>query len=694
MAIPHEGADNANNAERADRRHTRREIRKYALGALLLLGVIALLYWPGLAGGYIFDDETNILKNAQIKLQTLDRASLNAAAWSGSAGPLKRPVSMLSFALNHYLTGLDPWFFKLTNLLIHLANTALVGVLAHALLKGFATGRRVPGAILESPRFPLHGAFWAMALWGAHPLNLTSVLYIVQRMTSLSTLFGLLALNLYAAWRLSPGSWPWRRLAGTWLLIVLLIVLSVYSKESGILFAVLLLWVELLVFRGLRAGTGKPLRVGPARYLHLVYGTLAVGAILLAWKLPALTNPEFFLRRGFTLEERLMTESRALFYYLRLFFIPSLSELSIYHDDFTISESLWRPPATALSLLGLACVSLCAIRGRRKYPVFLFAWGWFLIGHALESTFISLELVHEHRNYFATIGFAVCAPWLAWSSSARFRRPAFLLAGGFALLFAFVTWQRALIWSSPLEHALFEAESHPHSERANYQLGLLYAQYWTASKDPKFGPLATAAMREAMRGYKASNGPWFAMLHLAYYGNRKADPAIVRQLRERLATQPFVNSNINFLNTFLECQRKKLCKMPHMQVLELLAAAAQNPTADNWIRAILYRHAAGYYVNTLGDLAKGEEFLRDSIAEYAIADTYLFHAEVLGGLGRLEEAKTQIATAEQLDTHRLWQARVVRLRKKIGEVERATTLEQPASSASRLEHGEGIDSTP
>ena len=28
-----------------------------------------------------------------------------------------------------------------------------------------------------------------------------------------------------------------------------------------------------------------------------------------------------------------------------------------------------------------------------------FALAWFLAGHVLESTFVPLELVHEHRNY-------------------------------------------------------------------------------------------------------------------------------------------------------------------------------------------------------------------------------------------------------------------------------------------------------
>ncbi|MDR1848793.1 MAG: hypothetical protein LBQ75_02015, partial [Zoogloeaceae bacterium] len=174
-------------------------------GLLLALCLcIVVLYAPGLGGDFVFDDTGNIINNSALAITSLDFASLNAAAWSGDAGPLGRPLSVLSFALNYYFAGLDSFYFKLTNLILHLINTLLVFFLARIIFSGFLKQRTTPECLTKNPDFPTQGALMAAALWGMNPLNLTSVLYVVQRMVSLSTLFGLAALLLYGLWRTSP----------------------------------------------------------------------------------------------------------------------------------------------------------------------------------------------------------------------------------------------------------------------------------------------------------------------------------------------------------------------------------------------------------------------------------------------------------------------------------------------------------
>ncbi|NOY73401.1 MAG: hypothetical protein GXP14_13710, partial [Gammaproteobacteria bacterium] len=72
--------------------------------ALFLLAILLtiVVYSPGLSGGFIFDDFYNIVENKALKIDSLDKDSLTAAALSGQAGPLKRPISVLSFAFNYY----------------------------------------------------------------------------------------------------------------------------------------------------------------------------------------------------------------------------------------------------------------------------------------------------------------------------------------------------------------------------------------------------------------------------------------------------------------------------------------------------------------------------------------------------------------------------------------------------------------
>jgi len=271
--------------------------RKKILLFPLLLSLIALLYWPGLSGGYVFDDEGNITSNSRLAITTLEVPELNAAAWSGNSGPLGRPVSMLSFALNHYFTGFDPYYFKLTNLFLHLFNTVLVGALAYCLLSGFLKQRRVPENLLKNPNFPLQGALIAAAFWGAHPLNLTSVLYVVQRMTSLSTLFGLMALTLYAAVRVLPIRYTIGRILALAGMLALLLTASVFSKESGVLFVPLLAFMELVVFQGMKNGT--PLYIGRLSYRHLIWGGLRRGRAGRPLETARLHAPREFLCSGF-----------------------------------------------------------------------------------------------------------------------------------------------------------------------------------------------------------------------------------------------------------------------------------------------------------------------------------------------------------------------------------------------------------
>jgi tetratricopeptide (TPR) repeat protein len=627
-----------------------RKMRDY-LPVTLLLITVFLLYFPGLTGGFIFDDHANISANDKIAIKSLDFRSITAAFWSGDAGPLGRPISMLSFALNHYFSGFDPYFFKLTNLFIHLFNVVLVFWIVHSLLRAIIASRAA-GDNINAPRLPFYGAWLAAAIWGLHPLNLTSVLYVVQRMTSLSTLFGLLALALYAAWRSSPQDFSRFRCSLTGLATLLCLLASVFSKESGLLFTPLLIWIELLIFKGMHKG--QPVRLGPVTLQQLIWSGCGVGLLAVLTLLPPHLNPENFYNRGFTLTERVLTESRVVFYYLRLFFFPSLSELGLYHDDFIISQSLWQPYSTLFSVTGLLAITVVAILFRKKFPLGLFAWGWFLISHALESTVFSLELVHEHRNYFATIGFLVLLPCLLWRVTIKIRPFAFLATGMLVALCGFITWQRAIIWSDPLTHAAFEAETHPNSDRANTQLALIYIHRFDDTKAEHYAAHAEKALRKSLLSYRPDNTALFNLILLAYRLNKTPDPTLVSQLEQSLRENTITNANIGHLQSFSDCQTKNQCQMPHHEAIRLFAAALENPKLNNTKRALINQIVGLYFVETIADFEKGEEFLNDALRLHPDVPEHLHLAQVLRLQGKLKQAREQVRQAQQLDRKNIW----------------------------------------
>ena len=116
--------------------------RLSAIAAIIVLGW--LVYLPGLPGNFIFDDYLNIVQNPAVHAQTLDAQSLRWAAGSSKAGPLKRPLSMVSFAFNFYFGGLNPLGYKLVNVSIHVLNGILIFFVLGLLLKGLQPG--IPAA--------------------------------------------------------------------------------------------------------------------------------------------------------------------------------------------------------------------------------------------------------------------------------------------------------------------------------------------------------------------------------------------------------------------------------------------------------------------------------------------------------------------------------------------------------------------
>ena len=158
-----------------------------------LIIVALLVYYPGLSGGFFFDDESNILQNEGVQLENFSADSIRQAMGGGIAGPLGRPISQLSFALNYYFSGFNPFVFKATNLVIHCLNGILVFFIAQYLI------RLTHPKIIARDGMLLAG--FVAAAWLLHPIQVTSVLYVVQRMTSLSALFLFAAMLLHIAAR-------------------------------------------------------------------------------------------------------------------------------------------------------------------------------------------------------------------------------------------------------------------------------------------------------------------------------------------------------------------------------------------------------------------------------------------------------------------------------------------------------------
>lgn len=433
------------------------------LALLATLCAVCAAYWAGLSGPLIFDDFENLAPIVEWQKGKLGWTSVVFGNGSGAFG---RPVSMASFILNIKLLGSDIWGLKVGNLALHLANGALVFWLFELLLRqGALTRNRPPHA----KWLPWLGA----SIWLLHPLLVSTVLYVVQRMAMLSSMFVLLALlsYLYGRVALAEG----RRAKATAFLAAVpaCTVLAALSKENGILAPALCAAVELYAFQpapGSRRPGASTAFVVTCLFLPAL---AAIGLTLIGYT--AVVGG--YTNRSFTLTERLLTQPRVLWDYVGSLLLPYGPRLGLYHDDYQISHSLLDPATTVIAVAAWAILIILAWLLRRAVPGFALGLAFFLVAHSLESSVFPLLMYFEHRNYLPAIGAIWALVSLAVFAASRLsphmdnaQRIFRASAIGLLLALTVATAARAGVWQSKQTLILQGLHYHPDSRWVRMEL--------------------------------------------------------------------------------------------------------------------------------------------------------------------------------------------------------------------------------
>ena len=605
--------------------HTPPAWRRASILLPALLALIVLVYLPGLGGGYAFDDFPNIVDNVTLRVTTLNWADWSAAAFSSPASDLQRPLAMLSFAINHFLFGLDPWWMKAGNLLVHLLNTVLV----------FAVARRVIGLIApqRDARLP---AAWAAAAWALAPINLMAVLFVVQRMESLCHVFvfGGLLLYLIARERQRAGR------GGSAPLVFALaggIVAGLLAKESAVLLPLYAASAEIVLF-GVRRADGRIDR----RIVALFAVLLLMPAVLgLAWLLPKMLAPALWATRDFTLAERLLTEARVVFDYLRWTLVPDPSQLGLYHDDYPISRGWLSPPTTLPAVLGIGALAAASLVLIRRRPLTALGLQWFLGAQLITATVIPLEIMFEHRNYFASLGVILVLVDLTLiaPSAVLWKRAGAGLAAGLLVLAAAATHLRAREWSDPLRFAASEAAKHPQSPRAQFALAHALTTLYLRSPESIPRQRVLDALAHARAAPGGSILAEEATIVFAVRNGIAVDPQWWQQLRAKLARRAASAQDIAALGALTDCVVERLCKLPTDEMIaSFTTALAHGPQAN------LLDVYGNYALNELGDTELALRLMQEAVV---LAPREPQHRDnlvrLLIALGRYDEARREIA---------------------------------------------------
>ncbi|MFZ5560659.1 MAG: hypothetical protein ACOY41_03880 [Pseudomonadota bacterium] len=402
--------------------------------AIFFLALLLLVLWsfaPGLGGQLIFDDLPNF--QPWKDLGDIDSFADVLTFTFSSSGLPGRPLSLLTFLVDDQSWAPDVHALKRTNLALHLLNLCLVFWFS---LKVFRCLRPDLTALRGSML-----ALFAAALWALHPLQVSNVSYVIQRMNLLSTLLELAGLLLFMHGREQLLQSPRQALLLCSIGIGLGMPLAVLAKENGLLLCVFVLLVERFCY--------APVRRPGWRLWKLAFLWLPLLAFL-GYCISRQIFTAGFGSRHFNAWERLLTQGPVVADYLNKLLLPRLQgSSSLYVDNFPVSHSLIDPPGTLLAWLFLAGLLAGAWLLRQRIPLFSFGVLFYFCGHLMESTILPLELYFEHRNYLPQAGLWLAAAGLLAHATPKLERIAAAAALGFLVLLLVLTRQNALLWSQP-----------------------------------------------------------------------------------------------------------------------------------------------------------------------------------------------------------------------------------------------------
>ncbi|HEX6847534.1 MAG TPA: hypothetical protein VF144_11185 [Chitinophagaceae bacterium] len=383
----------------------------------------------------------NSLTNWDDEYYVISNALLRGPDWAGIfTKPVVsnyHPITVATLAINYSMTQLDPSSYLITNLLLHLINTALVFYFIWLI-----SGKK------------LWVAAFSAIVFGIHPMHVESVAWVSERKDVLYTFFFLLSLIQY--WRfLNNGR------NKNLVYCFLLFVLSILSKPAAIILPFVLVLLD--YWQGRKFSQ----RLVLEKILFLAISVVIAIITFNFQSKTAIASLDFF-----PLWTRFFFATYSAMMYIVRFFVPY--PLSAFHP-FPEKDSMPLP----IILSAVFMISLLAIVWfKRKNKLLVFSFFFFMINLVLVLQFVSIggTLLAERYTYVPYIGLAFMIGMLLDKYSAAVSKK--LLWGipaAVLLVFCVITFQRTKVWrnsdtlwTNTIKH--FPKAPVPRTNRANYLL--------------------------------------------------------------------------------------------------------------------------------------------------------------------------------------------------------------------------------
>lgn len=409
---------------------------------LILIVIGCITYVPSLFGGFIWDDEDFVYENTYVRDFRIDKYfTENIAAGRGKVSNYFRPLQMVLYGVLHNAVGFTPIWFHLANIALHVGAT-----LSLYLFVCRITANRTVSLI-------------ASLFFLVHPVQTESVTYISGVSDSLFVLFGFFALITYDIYK--------KTLVTRWYLrSLLMLLLCLLSKETGLVFVGLLVLLEIF------AKKKHPHLLIPIiglAALYFAYHTLVIDAvdIRLSWQ----NTPEY----ASSPLVRVATFIRYFYSYLGLIVFPK--QLFMERDaGIVIERSLVAAPVIIflLSQVGAVLVGWKWLRHSRNGRIVIFSY---LSFHAAFLPYSGIVLIngifYEHFLYvpLAFAGILVSLLFLRLPGIMRTATICIVL-----ILLIVRSWMRQYEWIDPVRFYEQTRAHAPNSYRVLNNLAMTYAQ--------------------------------------------------------------------------------------------------------------------------------------------------------------------------------------------------------------------------
>ena len=416
--------------------------------SVLILTIIA--YSDSLHNYFIFNLDDNAYIGAASNYHNLNFSDLSTIFGSFQIVNY-HPLTLLSLAIDYNLSGMDPFFFHLVNLLFHLSNIILVFLFIVLL-----TGRKDAALIVA-------------ALFAVHPMHVESVAWISSRKDVLFTFFFLVSLVSYLFF-LNKG-----RKYFYYYLSLFSFLLSLLSKSAAVCLAPVVILLD--YYLGRKATVKLIFEKIPFFVLSIIFGIIS---LISQGTGGALTNPT----PDFSVINKFFVICYSFMFYIVRSVLPiNLSAVHYYPScrDGILPFEYYSAP------LGIAIILflIIKIKSIRKELIFAVLFYFFSIALVLQFIPVGFTVVAERYSYVPYIGLFFLAGKL-YSDFIKDKPGNFnnkiiiilrMLIVVIVLLFSYNTYERNKVWKNGI--VLFDdiilknpGEGHAYWARGNIKYDL------------------------------------------------------------------------------------------------------------------------------------------------------------------------------------------------------------------------------